>query len=180
MKRALLRQIEIPKDVTVSLEGTKIKVKGPQGEVSRELNSGKTQVSVKDNKIILDHKKSTKNEKKIINTLYSHIKNMIRGTQKKFEYHLKVCYVHFPFTLKSDGKKVMVKNFLGEKVERVVQIPEGVEIEIKKDIIIVKSANKELAGQASANFETATKVRGRDRRTFQDGIFIIEKDGKKI
>ena len=138
------------------------------------------QISLKDNKIFLENKKATKNEKKMINTLSSHIENMIRGVQKKFEYHLKVCYVHFPFTLKNEGKKVMIKNFLGEKIERVVKIPEGVEVEVKKDIILVKSVDKELAGQASANFETATKVRRRDRRVFQDGIYIIKKDGKKM
>ncbi len=73
----------------------------------------------------------------------------------------------------------MIKNFLGEKVDRILEVPDGVDVEIKKEIITVKSPNKELAGQASANFETATRIRGRDKRTFQDGIYIIEKGGKR-
>ncbi|PJE81170.1 50S ribosomal protein L6 [Candidatus Pacearchaeota archaeon CG10_big_fil_rev_8_21_14_0_10_32_42] len=180
MKKDLSKHLVVPGGINVSLDGTFLKVKGPEGELTKDLKMGKVDLSFKENKIILERKNATKNEKKIMNTNYSHIQNMIRGVQKKFEYHLKVCYVHFPFTLKMEGKKVMVKNFLGEKVDRVVDVPEGVEVELKKEIIIVRSPDKYLAGQASANFEAATRVRGRDRRIFQDGIYITEKDGKKI
>lgn len=57
---------------------------------------------------------------------------------------------------------------------------DGVEIEVKKDSITLKSINKEAAGQTAANFEKATKIRNRDRRVFQDGLFIINKCGKDI
>ena len=44
----------------------------------------------------------------------------------------------------------------------------------------VSSVDKELAGQVAANFETATKVPMKDRRVFQDGIFIINKAGREM
>ncbi len=70
---------------------------------------------------------------------------------------------------------LLIKNFLGEKKPRVAKILPGVEVNIEKNIITISSPNKELAGQTSANFEKATHVRNRDRRKFQDGIFIIKK-----
>lgn len=180
MKKELFKKIEVPEGVTVNVDGTKITAKGPEGEFSRDFNLGKVKIELKENEVVLGQKNTTKNEKKVMNSIAAHIKNMVKGVNKKFEYQLKICYGHFPFTVRQDGDKIFIKNFLGEKVERVVQLPKGIDIEIKKEIITIKSINKELAGQASANFEKTTRVRGRDRRIFQDGIYIIEKDGKKM
>jgi large subunit ribosomal protein L6 len=180
MKKPILKKIEIPNGVSIEINEGLVKVKGPEGEVSRKFNLGKVRISVKENKFIAENEKATKNEKKIINTIYSHVKNMMKGVQKKFEYKLKICFGHFPFTVRQEGKKIFIKNFLGEKIDRIMETIDGTEIDIKKEIITVKSADKELAGQMAANFETATKVKARDLRIFQDGVYIIEKDGKKI
>jgi large subunit ribosomal protein L6 len=78
------------------------------------------------------------------------------------------------------GNEVIIKNFLGEKIPRKSKIIENVNVEIKGDIITINSPNKELAGQTAANFETATRIKSRDRRVFQDGIFITNKAGRDI
>ncbi|MBU2562651.1 MAG: 50S ribosomal protein L6 [Nanoarchaeota archaeon] len=180
MKKELFQTIEIPKGVEVNLDGTLLHVKGPEGEIKREFNFDNGVIEKKDNNIVVGSKKATKREKKIINTFTAHIKNMIQGVQKKFEYQLKVCFSHFPMTVEIQEEKAVVKNFLGEKIPRKVRIPPGAEVNIDKGIITVKSVNKELAGQAAANFEKATKIRNKDRRVFQDGIFFINKAGREI
>jgi len=180
MKKELFKEIEIPKDVEIGVEGNTLTVRGKEATLKRKIDTQKLIFEVKDRKIRVGNKNLTKKEKKMMNTTVSHIKNMIRGVQKKFEYELKICFNHFPITVEVKGKEILVKNFLGEKFPRKVKIPEGADVRVDKDLIKVSSADKEIAGQAAANLETITKIRARDRRVFQDGIFIINKAGKEI
>lgn len=180
MKKPFEQIIEIPENVEVILEDHMLKVKGPEGENSREFKLGKINFEIKNKKITLSDKKATKREKKTINTTASHIKNMIKGVQEKFVYTLRVASSHFPMTVKVDGNKVEIKNFLGEKTPRHFIIPKGAEVEVQKNDITVKSVDREIAGQAAANFEKATKISNRDRRVFQDGVYITSKAGKEI
>lgn len=180
MKAELFQNIEIPKEVEAEIEGTTLKVRGPEGENHREFRIGKLDFGKEENRIIIGYKKATKKEKKLMNTIASHIRNMIEGVQKKFEYKLKVGFSHFPITVELKEREALIKNFLGEKIDRKSKISDGVEVKIDKDVITVSSVDKEAAGQVAANFEIATKIRGRDRRIFQDGIFIINKAGKEI
>ena len=82
-----------------------------------------------------------------------------------------ICFSHFPISVNIQENNATIKNFLGEKIARKLTIPKGVDIKIDKDIITINSINKEMAGQAAANFEAVTRVGNRDRRIFQDGIY---------
>ncbi len=180
MKKELFQTIEIPEDVEVEIEESILKIKGLEGENSRKFNTNKLIFEKKDGKIIIGSKKATKREKKMMNTITKHIKNMINGIQKKFEYKLKACFSHFPISVVVKGNELMVKNFLGEKKDRIYKIPNRVYIKVDKDIITVSSHDKELAGQSAADIEKITSIRLKDRRIFQDGIFITNKAGKEI
>jgi len=180
MHKELFQTVEIPEGINIEIEGARVTVSGPEGKNEREFKLSNLSLEKKGNEIIIGNKKATKKEKRRMNTIAAHIKNMIQGTQEKFEYKLKVCFSHFPITVDLKGNEALIKNFLGEKVPRKVKIPAGAEVKVEKDIITVRSNDVETAGQASANFENVTRISNRDRRVFQDGIFITSKCGEEI
>lgn len=180
MRKDISKTVEIPEGIEIKLEGETVIIKGPAGENKRKFNMKKINVEQNSNSLKLSYKKSTKKEKKMINTTIAHIKNMIEGVQNKFEYKLKICNSHFPMGVDIKGKEVLIKNFLGERVARKAKIVGGADVNIDKDIITVNSSNCEAAGQTAANLEKATWIRLRDRRVFQDGIFIISKPGREL
>ncbi len=180
MRREIFQEIEIPSGVELKIENGLVIVKGKNGENSRQFNVNNIKLEKKENKVFIECKESTKKEKKRINTIAAHIRNMISGIDKKFEYTLKICFNHFPITVELNGNQALIKNFLGEKVPRKCKLIGGAEVKITKDYVTVTSHSKEIAGQTAANFEKATRIRLRDRRIFQDGIFITSKNGKEI
>jgi large subunit ribosomal protein L6 len=180
-KKPLKKEIIIPNDIVVKLEKDKIIMKKDEKEIEKKLESA-IESEIDANKLILICKKTTRNEKRVIGTTEAHILNMIKGLTEGFKYKLQVAAVHFPITLQIDKEKneIVVKNFLGEKTERRVRILNNVKVKINKDIIELESFDIEKAGQLAANIEKKTKIRKRDRRVFQDGIFIIEKPGRSF
>jgi len=180
MHKNLFVEVEIPEGVEASLNESEFTFRGKEGEIKRDFYAPSLEFKIENNKIIIGNKNSTKREKKMMNTIEAHLKNMIKGVQKKFEMKLKICFAHFPITVVVQGDTALIKNFLGEKTPRICKIIDGAEVEVKGQDIIVKAIDREIAGQTAANFEKATWIRLRDRRVFQDGIFITNKAGKEM
>ncbi len=180
MKSKIIEKIEIPYGIEAQVENNEVNLNSNGKEIRRRFNFYGIEISKQENSISIESKKATKKEMKVIYTIKAHIINMISGLKKPFVYKLEVAYVHFPMTLEFNKEKreLLIKNFLGEKNPRKAEIQKEVDIEINKNIITIISNNKELAGQAAANIEKSTRIRNRDRRKFQDGIFIIEKPGR--
>ena len=170
--------LEIPSGINVVVEDNVITLKKDNNEIKRKLNN-RIVVKVDGNKVLISSKNISKREKKILYSIKAHIKNAFEGLSKGFKYKLQAVSVHFPMTLEFDkvNNVLLVKNFLGEKKPRTINIIPGVEVKLNKDLIELDSADIEKAGQVAANIEKGTKIRYRDRRVFQDGIFITEKPG---
>lgn len=175
MKQKITETIEMPSEISCKYENNIIICKKNSIELKKKFNVPKISLNIKDNKIILECKKGNKNDFKQIQTAKAHIMNIFKGLEQKFTYHLEACNVHFPMTFKLEESKLVIQNFLGEKLPRYAVILPNVEVEVKGQKITVSSNDREAAGQTAANFEKATKIKGRDRRIFQDGIFITEK-----
>ena len=82
-------------------------------------------------------------------------------------------YNHFPINVAVKGNNVEINNFLGEKLPRIARILPGVKVEIKGKDVFVRGSDKEAVGQTAANIEAQSRVSNKDRRVFQDGIFLV-------
>lgn len=173
-------EVEIPAGVDAVVEKSLVKVKGPKGESKRDFRHPRVTLVKKDNKIFLSSENATKKEKKMIGSFKAHLKNMMKGAKEGHVYRLRICSGHFPMNVSISGNDFTVKNFLGEKIPRTLKLKEGAKVKIDGTEITVEGANKEIAGQTAADIETLTIIKGRDRRVFQDGIYIINKDGKDM
>jgi large subunit ribosomal protein L6 len=180
MKKKLERIIEIPEGIEILFEKGEFTAKSSGKEIKKKINTLDIAIKIEDKKIKISSEKSTRREAKMIGTTWAHLNNMIKGLKENFVYKLEICNVHFPMNVKTEGDKLIIKSFLGEKTPRIAKILPEVNVEIKGNEITVSSYNIESAGQTASNIEKATKLTGRDRRIFQDGIFITEKCGEKI
>jgi large subunit ribosomal protein L6 len=173
-------KVEIPEGIEVTLDKNILKIKGPKGESHRDFTPLRIDLKKTNNLLNFTVHGVSRKSKDFLNSSMSHFRNMIIGVKEGYLYKLKICSGHFPMNVVIEKNKVLIKNFLGEKVSRSANIIENVVVKLDGDIITVESLDKEKASQVSANIEIATKISNKDRRVFQDGIFIIEKAGVLI
>ncbi len=179
MRLGLLKdEIAVPEKVKVTVEKGMVKVKGPQGEVSKKLYHPKVKVEVKGKNVVVTSELPRKSEKALVGTYGAHIRNMIRGATDGFEYKMKIVFAHFPIKASVKGDVFLIENVLGEKFPRKTKILGSTKVSIKGDQVVLNGPNVEEVGQTAANIERATKIRGFDPRVFQDGIYITEKPGR--
>lgn len=176
----LKETIKLPGEVKVDIIGDIVQVEGPKGKVSRKLFYPGVSIMKEGNDIWIETAYPRKRQKAMLGTYVSHLKNMIKGVTEGFEYKLKRVYAHFPMSVKVAGDKVLIENFLGEKIPRKAQIEGNCEVTVRGDEVVITGTDIEEVSQTAANIEQATRVRRRDPRVFQDGIYVIEKNGVPV
>lgn len=171
------REVEVPQGVTVKIEGLKVTVKGPKGEVQKDFSHARgLELRLENNKVIVEARLADTKTKALVGTVAAHVKNMITGVSKGFRYKLKIISTHFPITVKVEKSRVVISNFLGEKAPRYATIMPGVTVKVQGQDIIVEGSDVEAVGQTAANIERATHISDFDRRKFMDGIFIYSRE----
>lgn len=164
----------------MSVAGHSLHVKGPKGEDARVVGTKRVQLATAEGKVIMSCANATKTDKRTLNTNAAHVKNMLRGAASGHVYKLKICSGHFPMSVEAKGDMFIVKNFIGESVPRTLKLRSGVKVTISGTEITVESHKKEWAGSQASAIELLMRRPGFDTRVFQDGIYIVEKDGKKV
>jgi len=160
--------MEIPEGVTVQADGLNVTVKGPKGEVQKTFPK-RTEIKVDGNKVEIQSPKQA-----MKGTAEAVMKNMLKGVSEGYERKLKLLYAHFPITIEVKGTEIAVKNFLGEKQPRKTSVVGSTKVTAKGQNVEVSGPDKEAVGQTIANLKAAMKIKGKDGRIFQDGIFEVE------
>jgi large subunit ribosomal protein L6 len=169
-------EIKVPEGIELKLSGKTVEVSGPKGKLTRRFDIQGIELTQGDGVVVVEASLQRRKQRSAVGTIKSHLQNMFKGVKDGFKYKLKIVYAHFPITVKVDGKRVLIQNFLGEKSPRVAKVVGDANVRVEGDEIIVEGINKEEVGQTAINIEQATAVRYRDRRTFQDGIYIVSRE----
>lgn len=164
---ARIKAVNIPAGVEVSIKGNIVTVKGPKGTVTKELPP--VVVKIEDGSV-----KALSDDSMMANTALALIRSAIKGVVESYTKRLQIVYSHFPFTLEVKGKEVYIKNFLGEKIPRIAQLVGDTTLKVTKDIVEVSGTDRYAVGQTVANLKRATRIRQKDSRVFQDGMYTIE------
>ncbi|MGC9059283.1 MAG: 50S ribosomal protein L6 [Candidatus Aenigmatarchaeota archaeon] len=171
-----VKEVKIPNEVNIEIKDNKVKVSGPKGTLEKSFIIPKDiKVEIVENKVRVSTENEKRKIKAIAGTIAAHIRNMIEGVTKGYVYKLKIIYSHFPVTVKVEKDRVIIQNFLGERKPREAKIVGDVKVEVKGQEIFVSGIDIDAVGQTAGNIEQATRIVGKDRRVFQDGIFIVSK-----
>ncbi|MCR5523230.1 MAG: 50S ribosomal protein L6 [Clostridia bacterium] len=147
MSRIGKMPIVIPAGVDVKIEGNLVTVKGPKGELSRNIHPNIT-VEKDGNEI----KVSRPNDEKVNRSLHglsrTLIANMVHGVNETFKKELEVNGVGYRAELK--GKDLLLK--VGYSHDVIMTAPEGITIEVPApNKIVISGADKQKVGQFAAN-----------------------------
>lgn len=166
--------IAVPNGVNVQISGKKVSVKGPKGSVERTFDVKGLVLKLDAGNVTVEKEKGSKLDNAIVGSIAAHIGNMVIGVTKGYEKKMQAIYAHFPVSMEVKGDKFVLKNFIGEKKNREARIVGSTKIVIKGQDVFISGPNKEDVGQTVANIRTAVKIKDRDPRIFQDGLYVVE------
>ena len=170
--------VTIPEGVsaTISEDGV-VTVTGPKGSLNRTFQSSYIQLFQEGSGLVVRVDVPRRKQRAMAGTWNAHLNNMVKGVTDGFTYNLKAFYSHFPMTLAVNGNTFTVNNYFGERVPRTAEILQNVDVKVTNKVeITVSGIDKESVGQTAANIERCTTVKKRDRRVFQDGIYLLSKE----
>lgn len=170
--------VTIPEGVSATIgEDGVVTINGPKGSLTRTFESTFIQLFQDGSGIVVRVDLPRRKQRALAGTWNAHLNNMVKGVTKGFTYKLKALYSHFPMTMAVKGNTFVVNNYFGERVPRTSDILSGVEVKVSNKVeVTVSGIDKENVGQTAANIERSTTVKNRDRRVFQDGIYLIHKE----
>merc|ERR1711963_1064068 len=167
--------------VKMTVKGQVVTVSGPRGTLKRDFSHLKVELK----KTGLQTMRITKwwatmKQKAALRTVSSHINNMAVGVTSGFRYKMRTVYAHFPINMVigDNGKSVDIKNFLGERRARKVNMLDGVTIRAspkQKDEYWLEGNDVERVSQTCSLIYQKAIPRNKDIRKFLDGVYVNAK-----
>jgi len=176
-------ELEIPEGVAIEVKARLITVTGPRGTLTKNVRHVDMDIRVlkgKTTKVSLAVWQGGRKHVACLRTIRSLINNMVTGVTKGFRYKMRAVYAHFPINciIQDDGHALEIRNFLGEKIVRHVNMLEGVEViesKAQKDELILEGNDIDHVSQSAASIQGVCRVRNKDIRKFLDGIYVSDK-----
>ena len=136
---------------------------------------------IDDGKIVkIDTWFANKKQVACVKSILAAIKNMFGGVLKGYEYHMRMVNPHFCIIANpsNDKSSIEIRNFLGGKEARTIQMLDGVSVEksdAMKDELILRGNDLELVSLSAARIQQSFVEKKKDGRKFLDGIYVSER-----
>jgi len=175
MSRIGRKPIAVPNGVSVTLENSRITVKGPKGTLSRELHKD-MKVTVQDNVITIERPSDNKLHRSLHGTTRTVVANMVNGVTQGYEKSLEL--VGVGYRANKSGNKLVLNVGYSHPVE-IVPEP-GIEFEVPSNTkIVVKGIDKELVGATAAKIRAVREPEPYKGKGIKyEGERILRKEGK--
>jgi large subunit ribosomal protein L6 len=170
------RPVAIPTGVTAAVEGQRVKMKGPKGELSILLTE---EVAAKLGKgaITVEKRGDSKRHSAIWGMSRAMIANLVTGVTKGYEKKLEISGVGYRAAVA--GKNLQLA--LGYSHDVLYLIPAGITITTPKPTeILVTGTDKQKVGQVAAEirgYRPPEPYKGKGVK--YEGEYIFRKEGKK-
>ena len=144
--------IEIPSGVDVDINGEKVTIKGPKGQLEQVFHKD-ISIGLEDNKLMVRRPSDSKNHKALHGLTRSLLVNMVEGVTKGYSKVLEINGVGYRAALQ--GKKLVLTVGYSHPVE--ITTDEDIELEVPTPTqVVVKGIDKQKVGQVAADIR-ATK-----------------------
>lgn len=175
MSRIGLKPIEIPEGVTIAKDGNTVTVKGPKGELSRELHPVIT-VNIGESEVTFERPSDNKKYRSLHGTTRSLVNNMVEGVTKGYEKNLEL--VGVGYRAQKTGEKLVLNVGYSHPVEFISE--EGIDIEVPSNTkVTVRGIDKERVGAVASNIRSVRlpePYKGKGIR--YEGEEVRRKEGK--
>ena len=154
MSRVGRSPITIPAGVEVSASGRRVTVKGPQGELQRDLPAGIT-VRQEDATLLVERPNDERRNRALHGLSRALVNNMVVGVTQGFSRELEIVGVGYRATAQGPNR---IELALGFSHSVPVEAPPGITFEVPAPTrIVVSGIDKELVGQVAANIRRIRK-----------------------